>query len=87
MSLMTTFSTTLLDLVVFLTNLISFHRLDAMHGVFHGNAPPDILMNLFLVHKILARLIFATDDTPLAGLGLGSRNNETQTPNQSAWPW
>lgn len=94
MSLLTHFSSTFIDVVVFLTNLYSFHRLDAMQGIFHGNAPPDTLMNLYLVHLILSRLVTEVfDGEGPSPTGLGSRYNGTQPgnlPNQynlNFYPW
>lgn len=54
---MTALSSTLVDLVIFITNLYSFNRLEAR--VADGQ---DVLMSAFFVHKILNRaLVWACD--------------------------
>ncbi len=49
---MTALSSTLVDLVIFVTNLYSFNRLEARIG--DGQ---DMLMSMYFVHKIINRLL------------------------------
>jgi hypothetical protein len=88
--LLATISSTILDLIVLLANLVSFHRLDVMNGGFHGNGPPDLLMNFLIIHKVLS-LLRAPHGEVAPHASLGSRNNGT---NQASiqysltdWPW
>lgn len=86
----TTISSTILDLFVFLANLVSFHRLDVMNGGFHGNGPPDLLMNFLIIHKVLS-LLRAPYGEVAPYASPGPRNNGTsQASTQyslSDWPW
>lgn len=67
---------TLLDLIVFLTNLMGFHRLDMMAADGY-----NFLMSMYLIHRILEQLaIWAAEysNTPVRAtpdrlFGLGTR--------------
>jgi hypothetical protein len=52
---MTALSSTLVDLVIFVTNLYSFNRLEARVG--DGQ---DMLMSMYFVHTIINRLLVWT---------------------------
>lgn len=48
---MTALSSTFVDLIIFLTNLYGFHRLEV------GGNGHNLLMSMYFVHKILNRVL------------------------------